>query len=48
MANTDRNGVLENILRQESASRQRRRQHFEVNPDGNAARLSLTNKNMTT
>ena len=39
----DNDEVLEGILRQERASRRRRRQNFEVNPDGAAIRLSLTN-----
>ena len=38
----DNDEVLEGILRQERASR-RRRQNFEVNSDGAAIRLSLTN-----
>ena len=39
----DRDGVLEQILRQERASRQRRRQNFDVNADGNTVRTALVN-----
>ena len=39
----DKDGVLENILRQEREARQRRQQNFDQNPDGNTARVSLTN-----
>ena len=37
----DRDSVLEQILRQERASRQRRRQNFEVNADGNVVCTTL-------
>ena len=40
---TDEDGVLENILRQERQSRQRRRQNYDRNPNGNTSRISLTN-----
>ena len=39
----DDDGLLENILRNEREARQRIRQNFQRNPDGQSVRISLTN-----